>query len=281
VRRVTPLATAKVPEAVVEDDGSTCALCLVRTAVLADADTQSRWLTSDTSGAYEILEGLSGKLLTMHSGLYHGAIDPVLTANSVQFGDGLPVGDENCTSCHDDSIAPDAFTPWRQTGHAHAFSDRLNTNGHFSEECFGCHAVGFNPESFNAGFNDTPNYLAFVNSGLLGNPDPNNWLDMLLSYPDTARLANIQCENCHGPQSYTEAHQLGAPRVSVASEVCGSCHGEPARHGRYQQWQLSGHSNYELAVDEGDSNNCSRCHTANGFITPPSPRRCCRRHMTR
>ncbi|NIV48378.1 MAG: hypothetical protein GWN46_17055, partial [Gammaproteobacteria bacterium] len=57
------------------------------------------------------------------------------------------------------------------------------------------------------------------------------------------------------------------PRVSLSSDVCATCHGEPLRHARFQQWQLSGHANYELAIDEGDSGNCSRCHTGNGFLT--------------
>jgi hypothetical protein len=55
--------------------------------------------------------------------------------------------------------------------------------------------------------------------------------------------------------------------VSLSSEVCGTCHGEPLRHARFQQWQLSGHANYELAVEEGEDESCSRCHTANGFLT--------------
>ena len=76
------------------------------------------------------------------------------------------------------------------------------------------------------------------------------------------------CENCHGPQTFGAPHQRvdGAPRVSLASNVCAQCHGEPARHGRYQQWQLSGHANYELAMEEGSSDSCSRCHTGNGFV---------------
>ncbi|MHC4341241.1 MAG: hypothetical protein ACYSX0_13645, partial [Planctomycetota bacterium] len=55
-------------------------------------------------------------------------------------------------------------------------------------------------------------------------------------------------------------------RVDLTSNVCAFCHGEPKRHARFQQWELSGHSNYELAIDESGSGNCSRCHTANGFI---------------
>ena len=29
---------------------------------------------------------------------------------------------------------------------------------------------------------------------------------------------------------------------------------------------MSGHADYELAIDEGESGNCSRCHTGNGFL---------------
>jgi len=244
-------------------------------AELVDAATQTAWFTPDTSGVYELTEQVSGKTLTVHSGLWQGAIDIDLTIASVASGDGLPVGDFNsCTFfCHVEGgggAAPDVFTSWRETGHANAFSDGLNENSHFGEGCFACHAVGVNFDADNAGMDDRSGYHDFVdNSGLLNNPDPGNWLTMLFDYPDVAKMANIQCENCHGPQSnFTRAHGgvAGAPRVSIASEVCGSCHGEPARHGRYQQWQISRHANYELATAEGDSGNCSRCHTGNGFI---------------
>ena len=43
-------------------------------------------------------------------------------------------------------------------------------------------------------------------------------------------------------------------------------HGRAPRHGRYQQWQLSGHGNYQLAVDEGTDPSCGKCHSAQGFL---------------
>ncbi len=55
--------------------------------------------------------------------------------------------------------------------------------------------------------------------------------------------------------------------TDFADGGCGTCHGEPLRHARFQQWQLSRHSAYDVAIDEGDSGNCSRCHTGNGFLT--------------
>jgi hypothetical protein len=95
---------------------------------------------------------------------------------------------------------------------------------------------------------------------------------MLKFYPYSALQANIQCENCHGPQwglvGFTnDAHQQGGPRTSISSDVCATCHGEPLRHARFQQWQLSAHANCEVAIAEGDSGSCSRCHTGNGFLT--------------
>lgn len=238
-------------------------------ATLVDADTQTPWFTPDVVGTYHVQEtNGSGADLEVHAGRYHGVIDPLLTVDSVEFGDGRPVADENCTSCHyEGGPAPDNFTTWRQTGHAEAFSQGINTNSHFGENCFACHSVGYQRDNA-GGIDNTPNYDDFVNT-LLGQTGPDTWETMLINYPDTARLANIQCENCHGPQDYTNAHrdQPGAPRVSLAADVCGSCHGEPARHGRFQQWQLSNHADYDLARERGaSSGNCARCHSGNGFV---------------
>jgi len=248
------------------------------TAELTGADTQTPWFTPDvvtdaTTFRVQEMNG-SGADLEIHVGRYRGVIDPLLTLNSVNSGDGRPVADELCTGCHmEGGAAPDNFTPWRQTGHAEAFTQGITTNGHFGESCFGCHAVGFDRD--NAGGIDTvPNYDAFVNTLLSAQHETppaiaDLWTTTLMDYPDVARVSNIQCENCHGPQDYTQAHrdQPGAPRVSLAADVCGSCHGEPARHGRFQQWLLSNHADYELAVERGaSSGNCSRCHSGNGFV---------------
>lgn len=52
----------------------------------------------------------------------------------------------------------------------------------------------------------------------------------------------------------------------MAADVCGSCHGEPLRHGRFPQWQESGHGQFDVAIAEGLSNNCAGCHSAQGFL---------------
>jgi len=234
-------------------------------ATLSDAMTQSPYFTPDVAGLYTVavtdttrLPGNEVVNIEVYAGAWEGAI-------TGQDMDGRPLAGD-CTGCHDGSYAPDKFTPWAQTGHAEIFTDNLNTSTHYGEDCFSCHTVGFDPDVANGGVDDAPDYPNFLAAGLLNNPG-DNWTTVLDDFPETARLANIQCENCHGPQN-GGAHQdqPGEPRMSLSADLCGSCHGEPLRHARFQQWQLSGHANYELAIDEGDDGSCSRCHTANGFL---------------
>jgi hypothetical protein len=234
-------------------------------ATLVDATTQTPELTPDLEGVYTVsvtdttrLPGTDVVTIEIYAGTWGGAI-------SGEDVDGLPLA-ENCTGCHDGDPAPDQFSTWRETGHAEIFTQLLNTNTHDGPRCWTCHTVGFDPEVDNGGFDDADDYEAFLDAGLVNVPSPDNWSTLLAEFPETASLANVQCESCHGPQSGSGAHTTGAPRTSLSAEVCATCHGEPARHGRFQQWQLSGHANYELAIDEGEDGNCSRCHTSNGFL---------------
>ena len=228
------------------------------TATLTDPLTRTPWFVPDKTGIYDLKETVSGDTLEVYAGTYHGVIDPLLTAENVvngggnYNGDGRPEPDPDCTVCHyPGGAAPANFDTWRLTGHAEAFFLNLETSTHFGENCFSCHTVGFDRGA--AGFNDhldynginPPNPVFHPNflDDLL--PDPasmQKWVDMLLDYPDLARVSNIQCENCHGPQNYSGHPYDVDSRVSLKSEVCGSCHGEPLRHGRFQQWQLSSHA---------------------------------------
>ena len=232
-------------------------------ASLVDATTQDPWFIPDVTGTYTltVTDPTSNPSATVtieiYTGPWHGAITGI-------GGDGLPLADD-CTYCHNDMIAPDKFTPWRKTGHAAIFTGELNTDAHYSSACFSCHSVGYDPQVANNGFDDAFDFAKFLSSGLLDKPAPDNWSNVVHDFPETARLANVQCENCHGPQE--GSHGRGAPSISLAADNCGTCHGEPVRHGRFQQWQISGHANYALAIARAGSGDCSRCHTANGFLT--------------
>jgi len=221
----------------------------------------------DVTGQYVLTESNSNSTISVFAGTYIGAI-------SGQDSNGRPLS-ENCTVCHNGTIAnmgtiaTDNFTPWSQSGHADIFSVQLNTSTHYGESCLPCHTVGLNTEVDNNGIDDASDWEAFLATGMIHNAQPTNWAMTLENFPVTASRANIQCENCHGPNTGNILHSNGIideARVSIASEVCGSCHGEPARHGRYQQWEESQHANYELAIDRGTSTSCARCHAGQGFL---------------
>ncbi|MFI5395593.1 MAG: hypothetical protein ACHQ9S_08670 [Candidatus Binatia bacterium] len=248
-------------------------------ATISDATTQNPYFIPDVAGKYTLTESVSGASIVVSSSNWIGEID-------------TPSGQPTslCKSCHSGpaSACPstiptcDKFTPWSQSGHAQIFSKNLNSGGHYSPSCFPCHTVGYdlteNPT--NNGFDDQNDYQKMLNVFFGGGSksptaNPNNWTDMLgqgdssRAAPNTAKLANIQCENCHGPidigTHFADSATINA-RVSLSADVCGRCHGEPPRHGRFQQWQMSGHANYDLAISEGTSSSCARCHTSNGFL---------------
>ena len=231
-------------------------------ATLTDAMSQDPYFTPDVSGLYTVMvtDNTADPAEEVALEIYAGTWEGVITG---QDEDGRPLA-ANCTACHNGTVAADRFTPWAQTGHAEIFTDSLNTSTHYGENCFACHTVGFDTEADNGGIDEASDYQDFIDAGLINNPD-DNWTTVLNDFPDTAQLANVQCENCHGPQN-GGAHTTGAPRIDISSDVCAVCHGEPLRHGRFQQWQLSGHANYELAIEEGESGSCARCHTGNGFL---------------
>ncbi|UCF95020.1 MAG: hypothetical protein JSW39_12995, partial [Desulfobacterales bacterium] len=240
-------------------------------ATLLDAASQNPEFTPDLRGKYTVSVTDMTQGVTVNLDIFAGTWQGAITA---QDADGRPLAG-NCTPCHfEGGRAPDQFSPWAQSGHAEIFTNNLNTNTHYGESCFPCHAVGFDREVANVGFDDVGDYLGFLNSGLINNPG-DNWTTMLSEFPKNAQFANIQCENCHGPQSgggHIQRRPVSGltgldPRVQVSADVCATCHGEPLRHARFQQWQLSGHANYELAIEEGESGSCARCHTANGFLT--------------
>ena len=239
-------------------------------ATLSDPSTQYPHFTPDVAGQYTLDQG-DGTTLDVYAGTWAGAI------TAIDGGDGLPLSANCTTGCHDGGVAPDNFTDWRETGHAHIFSTQLDTSTHYSANCFGCHTVGFDtdPGAVNGGFDDASDYQDFLDAGLLNNPG-NNWESMFdpeNPLTNVARLANAQCENCHGPNVGSGAHGLGGSDVTtlersrVTAEVCATCHGEPKRHARFQQWELSPHGSYEW-IDDHDppSNSCAPCHTAQGFI---------------
>ncbi|MBI2060262.1 MAG: hypothetical protein HYT87_10875 [Nitrospirae bacterium] len=236
-------------------------------ATFDDAGSQDPAFTPDTAGQYVAKENNTGTTLNIYAGNWQG----VITGRGA---DGRPNSD-GCTSCHNGSIAPDKFTPWKKSGHAEIFTNNLNSSATYKETCLECHGVGYDKEVANGGIDEASDFQTFIDAKLYGTARPTNWDTMLATYPATARMTNIQCENCHGPNT-TALHnnKVSDPeRVSLASGVCGACHGEPPSHGRYQQWEESHHADYALAEAQATvegrqatAAHCGRCHAGQGFL---------------
>ena len=225
-------------------------------AALMDATGQNPEFTPDVVGMYSVSVMDEATMEAVNLSIYAGTWRGIVTGEDA---DGNPTVEGSCTGCHGDTVAD-----WAKTGHAEIFKNTLNTNTHYGEGCFACHTVGFDPEVDNGGIDEASDYQAFLDSGLINSGDPTAYAQVLANFPETAKHTNIQCENCHGPQD-GEAHMQGV-RGGISSDTCATCHGEPLRHARFQQWQISPHANYELAVEEGQSGTCSKCHTGNGFL---------------
>ncbi len=235
------------------------------TATLNDAATQNPDFIPDMVGKYTINETTGGSF-DIYAGTWVGVIMP----------NGTP--DSGCTGCHTPGgLAPDKFTPWKSSGHAFIMTNNINDPaGHWSATgCGPCHTVGYN--QFATALQNNGWDKVAKAEGFKFTQGPLAWTQTLANYPKTAQLSNIQCENCHGPQSGSGAHSLGDPRVDVAGSLCAYCHGEPQRHGRFQEWAESGHGDFETAIGEGFSTStstgvttirtsCAGCHTGQGFI---------------
>ncbi len=176
---------------------------------------------------------------------------------------GTYLGVHTCALCHSGSeLVANKVTPWEKTGHAELF--KLGIDGiasdHYSQSCISCHTVGYdlNTNAVNGGFDDVATSLNWTFPAVTTN---GNWAKL----PDQLKnLANIQCENCHGPGSQ-HAFSFGDPAkisVNLAAGDCAQCHDRPPHHAKNAEWNNSRHA---IAVEETEAG-CSRCHSAQGFV---------------
>ncbi|MBI4209190.1 MAG: hypothetical protein HY538_05715 [Deltaproteobacteria bacterium] len=170
-----------------------------------------------------------------------------------------------CANCHDGTIQGDKTTGWSETHHADLFSDSIGTYAALAPEPYlwEFHTVGYDSSADNSGFDDlvTDASFAFPESGM-------SYLAFTSGYPDMAKLANVQCENCHGPGSQHTGDPLRTSFSSAQFGVCGQCHIQET------QWKNSAHNSTGVAHDRGGyqtywvtNSGCLRCHNARGFAT--------------
>ena len=179
---------------------------------------------------------------------------------------GTYMGINTCTLCHSGGQgAPDKVQPWSLTSHASMFANGIDgvLGSHYSVSCIKCHTVGYdtNTNAVDGGFDDVAAQLGWTFPTVLTN---SNWASLQTNYPSLANLANIQCENCHGPGSQ-HAYSLGNTNyisVNYTAGDCAQCHDAPTGHIKYAEWTNSLH-----AMETGPTSaNCTPCHSEYGFI---------------
>ena len=97
------------------------------------------------------------------------------------------LGAELCMRCHTEQAEQ-----WKTTPHSHAWQTLVTNKKEATPECIPCHVVGYQkPGGFQTG-------------------------------ADATKLANVQCENCHGMGTKHDAYPTTAARIS--DKVCTTCH---------------------------------------------------------
>jgi hypothetical protein len=187
---------------------------------------------------------------------------------------GTYMGKYTCELCHSGTPGIPAMVPaWEQTGHAQIFTEGIDgLLGHYSQSCLACHTVGYNvnTNAVNGGFDDIAKADGWVFPPVQTN---GNFAAMPA---DLQNVANIQCENCHGPGSEHANAALRPPgsvpnwprvEVTTLSGDCNQCHDAPTHHVKGTEWMASRHA-ITTRIPSGTANRavCVGCHTSNGFI---------------
>jgi hypothetical protein len=178
------------------------------------------------------------------------------------------LGVQACAACHSGNFAnvPDIYHSYTNTPHASAFKNAINgvSTDHFSKNCISCHVVGYDTNAFasNLGFDDVANQYGWTFPTIVTN---NNW-DVMPS--QLQNVANVQCENCHGPGSehFYGGGATNKISISYAAADCSQCHDSLSHHYKSAEWNNSGHAIAPRSPSGAGREACVRCHTSGGFI---------------
>ena len=169
-----------------------------------------------------------------------------------------------CGGCHAGNTVE-----WMETGHSELFELGIDgiASSHYGPNCISCHTVGYNKDAqaVNNGFDDVMTTVGWIWPDSLV---PGNFAALNTSFPDLADLANIQCENCHGPGSLHKGDKTKTA-VTLDDGMCGKCHDSGSHHIKTYQWRRSGHA-IGVASAAGRSG-CADCHSGWGFIKLVDP----------
>jgi hypothetical protein len=221
---------------------------LLRPDVAGQYTVRATITTTGVSGGTNIAPTTTNIAITVTAGTYLGAL--------------------TCALCHSGGLlAPNIYSTWTNTPHATFFTRAIDglVSSHYSKSCISCHTVGYDTNSFavNGGFDDIASQLGWTFPTVLTN---GNWASMPSQLQN---LANIQCENCHGPGSQ-HAYSLGNTNyitVNYGAGACSQCHDSLPGYYYSAEWDNSLHA-VSTRTPSGSASRmaCVRCHTAMGFV---------------
>jgi hypothetical protein len=230
------------------------------TATLDDPESGTPTFIPDLAGHYTAgltvknWRGIPGPAATrtIHAATWVGA-------GIVDQGGASPL---QCIACHADLVRS-----WAGMGHATSFAMAIDgrVSEHYLSHCISCHTVGYDEAAVNGGFDDVATEVGWTYPE---NLVEGNWENLVTNFPRLANLANIQCENCHGPGSGHSGSGEGIAS-SLRIDVCTVCH-DPLQQFIAAQWARSTHAeprSSSTVPGAAEDARCARCHSGQGFIS--------------
>ncbi|MGB8369739.1 MAG: hypothetical protein ACLPYZ_07570 [Limisphaerales bacterium] len=225
----------------------------------------------DLAGPYTVLATIT---TTGHNGT--NTIAPVTTNIATTISAATYLGIDACAACHSGGFVyqgvtvPSIYPTWTNTPHATFFTLAINglESSYYNASCIQCHVVGYDTNTFaiTEGFNNTAQLVGWTFPPALTN---SNWASMPSQLQN---VANIQCENCHGPgnqhlYSQDTVGNTNAIAISFGAGVCAQCHDSLTNYFKVAEWNNSLHAQMTRTPSGSASRMpCVRCHTAPGFI---------------
>ena len=225
-----------------------------------DTSTHITTLTPDVTGTYMVVfaDGANADTVTINAGTYIGAT----------------AGTPSCSQCH-----TAVYTKWEGTGHADIFTRAMEgtLSDHYASYCISCHTTGYDVNADNDGFDDRD----FVYPSGADSLNAGTWDLLLTNSPEAMKLANVQCESCHGPGSEHNVPITDSRMVSSLDvNNCAICHDSGTHHAYPNQWEFAGHDATDFdgrgfhgghAIGAfvgyaGGRADCAACHSGSGYV---------------